>query len=354
MVEIERNPLAVRQGAAAVACIAAAAVAMPVIAHRAAEQREGGDVQMTSLDTRIGGDLFARGADQATVQLALARTEDGFRGRGLAANDPRALLVQAALRGPLPDSGAQAQKALNPRELRCMSEAIYYEARGETQRGQLAVGEVVMNRVRSGYYPSSICGVVYQGSSRATGCQFTFTCDGSLSRRPKGAAWAQAQRVARVVMLGYARPVTARATHYHTTAVNPYWSSTLVEAGRVGQHVFYRFPNRTERALLARANGAKRRVPSEAALPQLAEEAAPPAPEIVTIEEAVARAAIAQPQPGRAREGQPVDILGPLRAPPVQPAAPVAPDAPDAAAPEIAADLGGDLPVAADTIEIVT
>lgn len=256
MVEIERNPMAVRQGAAAVACMAAAAVALPVIAHRAAEQRDGAaDVQLASYQTQVESDLFAR-AEPARLVLASQRAEDGLRARGSAAlsgADTHAMLVQAALRGPLADATPDSDKAINPRELNCMAQAVYYEARGETQRGQVAVAEVVMNRARSGVYPGSICGVVYQGSHRATGCQFTFTCDGSLNRRPRGAAWSRAQSVARQVMLGYTRPITARATHYHTTAVDPYWSSSLIETGRVGDHIFYRFPNRAERARLVEA-----------------------------------------------------------------------------------------------------
>ncbi len=255
-VEIERNPLAVRQGAAAVACIAAAAVAMPVIAHRAAEQRDGAaDARLLAYETQVGSELFAR-AEPAQIELVATRAGDGLRARGqapLSGVDTHALLVQAALRGPTPESALQTDKALNARELRCMAQAVYYEARGESHRGQVAVAEVVMNRVRSEHYPDSVCGVVYQGSHRSTGCQFTFTCDGSLNRTPRGPGWARAQAVARQVMGGYTRAITGRATHYHTTAVDPYWSSTLVETGRIGEHIFYRFPNRTERARLIAA-----------------------------------------------------------------------------------------------------
>jgi len=265
MVEIERNPMAMRQGAAAVACMAAAAVAMPVIYHRAADQRDGAQTaQATSYQTALGADLFARGEPQAQIQLAAVRSGDGLRARGSAplagGVDTHAMLVQAALRGPLADVASETDKAVNARELSCLAQAVYYEARGETYQGQVAVAEVVMNRARSGVYPGSVCGVVYQGSHRATGCQFTFTCDGSLERRPRGASWARSQQVARQVLLGYTRPITARATHYHTTAVDPYWSSSLIETGRIGEHVFYRFPNRAERAALVAA-GLIRRAP---------------------------------------------------------------------------------------------
>lgn len=269
MVEIERNPLAVRQGAATIMCLAAAAVAMPVISHRAAEQRDGAEWAATSsaFAAQFEQDLLA--ANGADVQLTAFRTNDGLRARGQATlfenPDARAMMVQAVLRGPTPSQPAAeptvpAQPQVDRRQHDCLSQAIYYEARGESQRGQIAVAEVIMNRVRSGYYPNSICGVVYQGSHRSTGCQFTFTCDGSLNQRPRGRAWDRAQRVATAVMSGYTRPITQGATHYHTHAVNPVWNSGLVETTTVESHVFYRFPNRSERAYyqeaLARRRGA--------------------------------------------------------------------------------------------------
>ncbi|MDX2276210.1 MAG: cell wall hydrolase [Hyphomonadaceae bacterium] len=262
MVEIERNPLAMRQGAATIVCIAAAAVAMPVISHRAAEQREGAEwaARSVSFQAELQNQLL-RTEPTARVELTAYRTADGLRARGQASlftngADTHAMLVQAALRGPLAPldtvapraPAAQSTQQVNARELGCLSQAIYYESRGESYEGQVAVAEVVMNRVRSPAYPNTICGVVYQGSHRVTGCQFSFTCDGSLRARPRGAAWTRAQEIASQVMQGYARPMTQRATHYHTVAVNPVWSSGLVETTRIGSHIFYRFPNRSERA----------------------------------------------------------------------------------------------------------
>jgi len=127
-------------------------------------------------------------------------------------------------------------------ELDCLSEAVYYEARSEDTIGQLAVAEVVMNRVANPHYPQSICGVVFQGQYRQTGCQFTFTCDGSRGRRPSGVSWDRARDIALHVMLGLNKPITNKATHYHTDYVNPYWAAGLVETAVVGTHIFYRFP----------------------------------------------------------------------------------------------------------------
>jgi len=123
----------------------------------------------------------------------------------------------------------------------CLSEAVYYEARSETRSGQIGVAEVVMNRVISKHYPSSICEVVYQGSKRQTGCQFSFTCDGSMDFAPKGRSWERSQEIATLVLTGMAPKLTGKATHYHTTDVNPPWADTLRYNGQIGSHKFYRF-----------------------------------------------------------------------------------------------------------------
>ncbi|GAN00204.1 cell wall hydrolyses [alpha proteobacterium U9-1i] len=284
MVEIERNPLAVRQGAATIVCIAAAAVAMPVIAHRAAEQREGADwaARSTAFQAELEQQVMAGAAGpNARIELVAFRTgSDGLRARGqgtLFEGDTHSMLVQAALRGPLaPTTNESApsrrETDINVRELNCLSQAIYYEARGETQRGQQAVAEVIMNRTRSRAYPNTVCGVVYQGSHRVTGCQFTFTCDGSLNRRPRGRAWETAQHIAELVLKGYTRPLTGRATHYHTHAVNPVWSAGLVPTTSIGDHQFYRFPTGAERpiyqAALERRRGSRRSVTNDFETPE--------------------------------------------------------------------------------------
>jgi hypothetical protein len=264
MVEIDKNPLAVRQGAATIMCLAAAAVAMPVISHRAAEQRDGAEWAATSTAFQAQFEQRIAAEPNARIELTSFRTGDGLRARGAAplfeSADARALMLQAVLRGPSApvEAARPTEPTIDARQHDCLSQAIYYEARGEAQRGQIAVAEVILNRVRSPYYPKSICGVVYQGASRTTGCQFTFTCEGSLGHRPRGRAWTQAQRVATAVMMGYARPITQHATHYHTTAVNPVWSAGLVETTTIGTHVFYRFPNRAERPLYQEALSRRR------------------------------------------------------------------------------------------------
>ncbi|MCC5996903.1 MAG: cell wall hydrolase [Oceanicaulis sp.] len=148
------------------------------------------------------------------------------------------------------DAGHLQSARLNARERQCLAEAVFYEARGESFAGQLAVAEVVLNRVRHNAWPETVCGVVYQGAERATGCQFSFTCDGSVERAPYGRAWRRAELVADHALMGFARPVTRSATHFHTIAVDPYWNSSLVQTRRIGSHIFYRPPNSSERRLL--------------------------------------------------------------------------------------------------------
>jgi spore germination cell wall hydrolase CwlJ-like protein len=127
------------------------------------------------------------------------------------------------------------------RALKCLAEAVYYESAREPQLGQEAVAQVVLNRVRHPAYPKSVCGVVYQGSARATGCQFSFTCDGSLRYAPEPGLWAQAQRVAREALGGHVTKAVGSATHYHANYVAPYWAPTLVKMKQVGLHIFYRW-----------------------------------------------------------------------------------------------------------------
>jgi spore germination cell wall hydrolase CwlJ-like protein len=127
------------------------------------------------------------------------------------------------------------------RAINCMSQAVYYEAGFEPAQGRRAVAQVVINRMRHAGYPKSICGVIYQGAGRTTGCQFSFTCDGSLSRPVNAAAWSDAQYVARQALSGTVEPGVGVSTHYHADYVSPYWAPTLVKLAQIGQHIFYRW-----------------------------------------------------------------------------------------------------------------
>ena len=129
------------------------------------------------------------------------------------------------------------------RAIECLAQAIYYEAGGEGVDGERAVAQVVLNRVRHPGFPPSICGTVYQGAERVTGCQFTFTCDGSLRRQPGGSFWSRAQRLAReALMSGSVFGPIGHATHYHADYVLPYWADSLEKQASIGRHIFYRLP----------------------------------------------------------------------------------------------------------------
>jgi spore germination cell wall hydrolase CwlJ-like protein len=127
------------------------------------------------------------------------------------------------------------------RSIDCLTAAVYYEAASESDDGQRAVAQVVLNRVRHPTYPNSVCGVVYQGSERTTGCQFSFTCDGSLLRTPAIGGWARARRVAAEALAGRVFEPVGHSTHYHANYVLPYWASSLVKSAVVGAHIFYRW-----------------------------------------------------------------------------------------------------------------
>jgi len=127
------------------------------------------------------------------------------------------------------------------RALQCMTLALYYEAANEPTEGQRAVAQVILNRVAHPSYPNSVCGVVFQGSERKTGCQFSFTCDGSLNRQPARATWDRARGVAAAALAGYVYRPIGLATHYHATYVLPYWASSLTNVGTIGLHTFYKW-----------------------------------------------------------------------------------------------------------------
>jgi spore germination cell wall hydrolase CwlJ-like protein len=145
------------------------------------------------------------------------------------------------------------------RALKCLTDAIYYEAANEPDAGQRAVAQVIINRMRHPTYPNSICGVIYQGSERQTGCQFSYSCDGSMARIPARAAWLRGQRVAMQALAGYVFAPIGMATHYHATYVYPYWAPSLHYVGTIGAHRFYRWQGSAGRpsAFFARYNAAE-------------------------------------------------------------------------------------------------
>ncbi|MEM7318984.1 MAG: cell wall hydrolase [Pseudomonadota bacterium] len=137
---------------------------------------------------------------------------------------------------PMPQGGEQ---------WRCLSEALYFEARGETVKGQFAVAEVIMNRVKSSRFPNTLCGVIRQGTGRKYQCQFTYTCDGHKEIIAEKKAYERVSKVARSSIDGVSASLTDGATHYHTTAVRPKWSRVYKKTAKIGVHIFYRHNYRT-------------------------------------------------------------------------------------------------------------
>jgi spore germination cell wall hydrolase CwlJ-like protein len=202
----------------------------------------------------------AGGLDESA--LAIARRHDPYTVAGPTRRDRQAELLTARLEqlraGPA-DAGLRRVSLTGPtaaepfrlgtaldasRDLECLTQAAYYEARGEGRDGMRAVVQVVLNRVRHPAFPKSVCGVVFQGAGRRTGCQFSFTCDGSMRGRVNRAAWNRARDIASSALSGEVYARVGNATHFHTTAVAPGWRNTLVRVGQVGDHLFYRFGGR--------------------------------------------------------------------------------------------------------------
>lgn len=126
----------------------------------------------------------------------------------------------------------------------CLTEALYFEARGETLKGIVGVSEVILNRVDDRRYPSSVCGVVNQGTGERYRCQFTYTCDGRPEIIRETKAYQKVGKIARFMINGASRELTEGATHYHTKSVNPRWARVFPRTTTIGFHHFYREPSR--------------------------------------------------------------------------------------------------------------
>lgn len=142
-------------------------------------------------------------------------------------------------------SAVSAGLAGRSSEIDCLAQAIAYEAGNQPEIGQQAVAQVIINRVRHRAFPKSVCAVVFQGSERKTGCQFTFACDGSLHRALAPRTWERALRIAAAAVDGALPPTVGAATHYHANYVSPRWAPAMVRIASIGAHIFYRFPGVT-------------------------------------------------------------------------------------------------------------
>lgn len=192
--------------------------------------------------------------------IRVAARHDPFTVAGGAQRDRQAATFSAKL-----DTASEAGRLLlrattspfqagaldTSRELECLTQAVYFEARGETPAGQAAVAQVVLNRVKHPAFPKSVCGVVFQGAAKRRGCQFSFACDGSMRQGREAAAWRRAQKVASRALAGLNGAEVGNATHFHTIQVAPNWGASLQRVSQVGMHVFYKFRRGGQRTYVA-------------------------------------------------------------------------------------------------------
>src|ERR1019366_2855355 len=193
------------------------------------------DAHPSSADNSSGrrdGSQIYFGADPlAAVREPITPWAPGEAPVVMASVDPD--IKQSALAPPQPRGDDKAGETI--------ASTIYFEARGESVRGQIAVAQVVMNRVFSPFYPNDVCGVVYQNSNRHLACQFTFACDGIPDVVPEPDAWARAQRIANDMLGGKLwMPEVAKTTHYHAYWVHPDWVNEMKKIYKLGVHAFYR------------------------------------------------------------------------------------------------------------------
>jgi len=211
---------------------------------------------------QVAADAYLSSAQPAAAPLSGEGPPLGAEARlaALLGDDNAAFRAEAGRRAPLdarpraarPGGGAAIRydfgwldrhpRARGDAQWRCLAEAIYFEARGERMQGQVAVAEVILNRVDSRAWPDSVCGVVKQGTGRRYQCQFTYTCDGRADRVREPRAWDRAAKIARLMLDGAPRGLTGGATHYHTTAVSPRWARAYPRTATIGVHHFYRQP----------------------------------------------------------------------------------------------------------------
>lgn len=206
-------------------CVMAAALCMPVFVSAKTSL----DTQRLALDMSLA---WADGARRETTMSTTVSIDDAFHVAGVAT-------LPLNLNSLVADIVSNAGHGLVSEE-HCLAQAVYFEARSEALKGQLAVAQVVLNRVSDERYPNTICEVVFQGEQKRHRCQFSFACDG-LSDQPRNAqAWSISKAVSHIALNDYWEDVTSLSTHYHADYASPYWESLLDEQVQVGRHIFYR------------------------------------------------------------------------------------------------------------------
>ena len=202
--------------------------------------------------------LGLKSRELAQLKSLDSGTQAEILDEGLSAQEQNALIPSSGL--PLEHMGRFAVISMDNQQyssaLKCLTQAVYYEAANEPVQGKRAVAQVVLNRLRHPAYPNSVCGVVYEGVNQRV-CQFSFTCDGSLLRSPMASKWQESRKVAEAALAGNIEKSVGSATHYHADYVLPRWAFTLGKVNKIGVHIFYRFPGSagSEGAFTRRWNG---------------------------------------------------------------------------------------------------
>jgi spore germination cell wall hydrolase CwlJ-like protein len=226
MSALVRRPVDVSKAAAGAAFVALAFAAWPKPATAA-------DLMTSAAPAQAGSESIA--ASTATATSGAFVPPPGVRAMQPIPDGALAVSLAAADTDEIADTAKQSEK-------HCLATAIYFEARGESAKGQKAVAEVILARTRTPGRPKTVCGVVYEGSTRKTGCQFSFTCDRVADVVRMKKQWAQAQRIAAAVLRtrGKGKSVARGATFYHADYVKPRWASRMVKVAQIGSHIFYR------------------------------------------------------------------------------------------------------------------
>jgi len=207
------------------------------------------DETLRGAGTTSGNPNFEVARDSAISDsfLKMIRTDNSRKGQ---LRGDRVALISKQVQGEASGGAGQLTYSMDELNARptasggaawqCLAEALYFEARGESLKGQIAVAEVILNRVESKRFPNSVCGVIRQGTGRKYACQFTYTCDGLPENVNEPAAYKRVGKVARMMLDGAPRNLSGGALFYHTTAVNPRWARSFQRTTRLGVHLFYK------------------------------------------------------------------------------------------------------------------
>ena len=216
------------------ALIAASTLCVPAVADVTLGTSNNPTVSLNQrLGSLFGAETNALAAFGARDVARLTRAPEGALEEGADGLTPQKLATM-----PVATGGEQWS---------CLAEALYFEARGESLKGIIGVAEVILNRVDDRRYPTSVCGVVNQGTGERYRCQFTYTCDGRPETITETRAYQKVGKIARFMLDGAERELTKGATHYHTKSVNPRWARVFPRTTTIGYHHFYREPSRVAR-----------------------------------------------------------------------------------------------------------